>query len=504
MANEQCAMRNFFYLCSPNERNFMTPHTILLTALLYAALLFAVAWFSGRKADNRTFFVGGRRMAWWVVALGMIGAPMSGVSFVSVPGSVAHDAFGYLQMVAGFTAGQLVIAFVLVPLFYRLQLTSLYEYLALRLGEAAHRTGALLFLLSKLLLTALKLLVVCRVMQLLVGDPLGIPFGVNIALSTLIVWGFTHRGGVRSVVWTDLLQTACLVGAVLVTIGAIMSHFGYSISTLFEVMKNSPESQVFFFEHNPLSTQTFGKMFVGGLFILVAMTGLDQDMMQRNLSCPTARDSQRNILLTALAQAGVITLLLTLGLLLYRYAESVGIEASGDDLFAAIAIYGGLPLGAGILFVLGLLSSTWSTAGSALTALTTSVIHDLLPAASRGEEEMARLRVRIHSLLALLIGLLVLLFAYGSSESLIHLLYRIVSLSYGPILGLFAFGLSTRRLLRKGWGVTGVCMAAPLLAHLVQQLALRYGGYAIGYELILYNALLTYVGLLLISKRHEN
>lgn len=480
----------------------MTPHAILLTALLYAALLFGVAERSARRGDNRTFFTGGRRMAWWVVALGMIGAPMSGVSFVSVPGSVAEDSFAYLQMVAGFTVGQLVIAFLLVPLFYRLQLTSLYEYLEVRFGREAHRTGALLFIISKLLLTALKLLVVCRVMQFLAGTPLGIPFGVNVALTIGIVWGFTRRGGVGSVVWTDLLQTGCLVGAVVASIWAIMNHFGWSFSTVFEVVKNAPESKIFFFGVDPLSTQSFGKMFWGGLFILVAMTGLDQDMMQRNLSCPTARDSQRNILLTALAQAGVIALLLILGLLLYRYAEAVGIEAVGDDLFGAVAICGGLPAIVGVLFVLGLLSSTWSTAGSALTALTTSAIFDLLPPATRSEEELTLLRRRIHALLAVVIGGLVLLFAYGSSESLIHLLYRIVSLSYGPILGLFAFGLATRRTLRKR-GIAGVCIAAPLTACLIQQLCLKYGGYAIGYELILYNALLTFTGLLLISKRHE-
>lgn len=480
----------------------MTPHVILLTALLYAALLFGVAERSARRGDNRTFFTGGRRMAWWVVALGMIGAPMSGVSFVSVPGSVAEDSFAYLQMVVGFTVGQLVIAFLLVPLFYRLQLTSLYEYLEVRFGREAHRTGALLFIISKLLLTALKLLVVCRVMQLLAGTPLGIPFGVNVALTIGIVWGYTRRGGVGSVVWTDLLQTGCLVGAVIASIWAIMNHFEWSFSTVFEVVKNAPESKIFFFGSDPLSTQSFGKMFWGGLFILVAMTGLDQDMMQRNLSCPTARDSQRNILLTALAQAGVITLLLILGLLLYRYAEAVGIEAVGDDLFGAVAICGGLPAIVGVLFVLGLLSSTWSTAGSALTALTTSGIFDLLPPATRSEEELTHLRRRIHALLAVVIGGLVLLFAYGSSESLIHLLYRIVSLSYGPILGLFAFGLATRRTLRKR-GIAGVCIAAPLTACLIQQLILKYEGYAIGYELILYNALLTFTGLLLISKRHE-
>lgn len=466
----------------------------------YATLLYVVAWVASRRADNATFFTGGRRMAWWVVALGMIGAPMSGVSFVSVPGSVASDAFGYMQMVAGFTVGQLVVAYLLVPLFYRLGVTSLYEYLALRFGLATQRTGALLFLLSKSLLAALKLLVVCTVMQQLVCAPLGIPFGVNVALTMLLIWGYTRRGGVKSVVLTDLIQTLCLVGAVVATIWAIMSHFGWSFSTLFEVVHADPRAQILF-PSDPLSTRSFSKMFFGGLFVLIAMTGLDQDLMQRNLSCRTARDSQRNILLTALAQGVVIYLLLLLGLLLYRYAEAQGVAATGDGLFAAVAIHGGLPLGVAILFVLGLVSSTWATAGSALTALTTSVIYDQLPTAMRSNEErLKRLRSAIHTLLALVIGGLILLFAHLQSESLIHLLYRVVSYTYGPILGLFAFGLFTRRSLRQGW-VLGVCIAAPIVAYLIQQLLIQKAGYAIGYELILYNALLCMGGLLLISKR---
>lgn len=478
----------------------MTPQQILWVVTAYAALLYAVAWWGARRADNATFFTGGRRMAWWVVALGMIGAPMSGVSFVSVPGSVAEDAFSYLQMVLGFTAGQLVIAFVLVPLFYRLRVTSLYEYLEVRFGVAAHRTGALLFLVSKLLLSALKLLVVCRVMQQLVCAPLEIPFWLNVLLSATLVWGFTQSGGVRSVVRIDLLQTACLVGAVAASIWAIMSHFGWSASTLFEVVSNDPRSQILF-PSEPLSTRSFGKMFAGGLFMLIAMTGLDQDLMQRNLACPTARDSQRNILLTALMQGVVIFLLLVLGLLLYRYAEAVGITATGDNLFAVAALGGTLPMGVGILFVLGLVSSTWATSGSALTALTTSAIYDLAPEHWREDAAQLRnLRRKLHALLAGVLCGLVLLFAYGTSDSLIHLLYGVASYVYGPILGLFAFGLLTRCKLNDRL-IVWVCAAAPILSYLLRQLVLNYAGYAIGYELILYNALLCFGGLALIRKR---
>ncbi len=482
----------------------MTPLQILGTIAGYAALLYVVARWAARHSDNRTFFTGGRRMAWWVVALGMIGAPMSGVSFVSVPGQVASDAFSYMQMVAGFTVGQVVIAYGLVPLFYRLKVTSLYEYLDSRFGLCSHRTGALLFLLSKSLLTALKLFVICEVMQQLVCTPLGIPYWANVTLSVGLVWAYTHHGGVRSVVWTDILQTLCLVGAVVGAIAAIISYFDMSASTIFELLNNDPRSQILVTD-DPLSIRTLGKMFWGGVFILIAMTGLDQDMMQRNLSCPTARDSQRNILLTALAQGVVIYLLLVLGLLLDCYAKASGgaITATDDGLFAAVAVQGGLPLWVGVLFILGLVSSTWSTAGSALTALTTSTIYDWMPERVGGDEcELKRLRGRVHTLLALLIGVLILLFGYLSSERVIDLLYRVVSYTYGPILGLFAFGMLTRRRPHERW-VAVVCLLAPALCWGLQQAALHYAGYAIGFELIIYNALLCFGGLYLISKRHE-
>lgn len=482
----------------------MTPLQILFTLVGYAALLYGVAQWAARRSDARSFFTGGRKMAWWVVALGMIGAPMSGVSFVSVPGQVAVDGFSYMQMVAGFTVGQLVIAYGLVPLFYRLKVTSLYEYLELRFGLCSHRTGALLFLLSKLILSALKLFVVCGVMQQLVCGPLGVPFWANVTVSVALVWGYTYRGGVKSVVWTDVLQTLCLLAAVMGCIVAIVSQLDISGSTVFELLRSDPRSQILY-SGDPLSIRTFGKMFFGGLFILIAMTGLDQDMMQRNLACRSARDSQRNILLTALAQGVVIYLLLTLGLLLDCYAEASegAVTAFGDALFAAVAVQGGLPLWVGILFILGLVSSTWSTAGSALTALTTSTLYDLMPERMAESEERTKgLRRRIHTLLAVAIGGLILTFAYLSNERVIDLLYRVVSYTYGPILGLFAFGLLTRRKSRERW-VPWICMAAPVISWGLQELLLRYAGYAIGFELILYNALLCFGGLYLLSKSDE-
>jgi len=482
----------------------MTPLAVLLTVALYVALLFAVAWYAGRKADNAAFFTGGRRIRWYWVALGMIGAPMSGVTFVSVPGSVLTDGFTYMQMVIGFTIGQLIIAYVLVPTFYRLKVVSLYEYLDGRFGLTTHRTGAAFFLLSKTVLSALKLYVVCIVLQQLVCTPLGIPFGGNVLLTVLFVWGYTRRGGVRSVVWTDVLQTFCLIAAVAAAIAAIPKALNVSFASLLEETFRSPCARLFVFD-DPLSARSFGKMVVAGIFVLVAMTGLDQDMMQRNLSCPSARDSQRNILLTALCQAAVIQLLLILGAMLYIYAGHTGMElpAKSDGTFAAVAVSGGLPRIVGILFILGLVSSTYSTAGSALTALTTSTVYDLLHGARiRNEKALRRLRHRVHALLAVVFAALILLFEYGAGDSVINLVYRVVGFTYGPILGLFAFGMTTRLRIRERC-VPIVCLTAPLASALLQEFVLRTTGYHIGFELIVYNALFTMAGLLILVKRNE-
>ncbi len=480
----------------------MAPGTILMTVVCYLLLLYGVAVLSSRRADNHTFFTGNRRMVWWVVALGMIGAPMSGVSFVSVPGSVATEGFTYFQMVLGFTVGQIIVALWLVPLFYREGVTSLYEWLARRFGAAAHRTGATLFLSSKLLLSALKLYVVSLMLQQLVFSAWGIPFWVNALLNVVLVCGYTLRGGVRSVVWTDILQTILLVAAVGVTCGVLLSQLLPEVPGLWSEIGATLVERTFVF-HDPYSPFAFGKMVVGGIFILVAMTGLDQEMMQRNLSCPTPRDAQRNILLTALAQIIVIALLLLLGELLVRYlaVNELPLPAQNDALFAEVATGGTLPLGVGILFVLGLVSSTYATAGSALTALTTSVIYDLFPSISRrSSEKLTQSRHRIHLLLALVIGLLLLLYHHWVGESLIHLLFRIISLTYGPILGLFLYGTLSRRTLRSHW-VAVVCVMAPLCSLLLQTFTQTVWGYFIGHELILYNALITVVGLQIISKK---
>jgi len=344
----------------------MTPAAVILTVAVYIAVLFVVAYLSGRKADNAGFFTGNRRTPWYMAALAMIGAAISGVTFISVPGSVAADSFSYMQMVLGFTVGQMVVAFVLIPLFYKMKVVSLYEYLDDRFGVGSHRTGAWFFFISKSLGAALRVYVVCAVMQLLVFDHYGLPFWVNMAVTMFFVWLYTQQGGVKSLIWTDTLKTVCLVGSVVLCIVFIVRELGLTFPAALEAVRQSPYSQVFFFD-DPRSAHYFWKMFWAGVFTLIAMTGLDQDMMQRNLSCASPRDSQKNIVLTALSQMVVIYLFLMLGVFLYLYmdANALSMPEKSDQVFSLVAVGGGLPAAVGILFVVGLISSTYSAAGSA-------------------------------------------------------------------------------------------------------------------------------------------
>ena len=481
----------------------MTPAAVLITVTGYLALLLLLARRSGRNAGNAAFFTGNRRTPWYLAASAMIAAAMSGVTFISVPGSVATDAFSYMQMVMGFTVGQLVVAFVLIPTFYRLRIVSLYEYLDTRFGVASHRTGAWFFFLSKMSGTALKIYIVCAVMQGLVCDPYGIPFWINAAVTMACVWYYTRQGGVKTLIWTDTLKTVCLVTSLVVTILFLMRGMGWSLTDTVREVQASPMSRIFFFD-DPASGYYFWKMFVAGIVLLVAMTGLDQDMMQRNMSCPTPRDAQKNIVLTAFCQIFVILLFLVLGVLLYRYADVSGIAlpARSDQLFGEVAVHGGMPLTVGILFVIGLISSSWSAAGSALTALTTSFTVDLLAANRTADDRrLTGIRQRVHFLLAGCMTLVILGFS-RVDESVIHLVYKVASYTYGPILGMFLFGFITRRRIRDR-RMPLVAIAAPILSGVLQYVARTCWNYQIGFELLIYNAAFVMLGMLILTKRHE-
>ena len=482
----------------------MTPLSVIITIAAYFAILFTVSYIAGRKADNAGFFVGNRKSSWYVVAFAMVGSAISGVTYVSVPGMVAASNFGYLQMVLGFIAGQLIIAYLLVPLFYKMNLVSIYEYLENRFGMSSYRTGAWFFFISKMLGAAVRLFLVCLTLQLLVFEPFGLPFLLNVAITVALVWLYTFQGGVKSLIWTDSLKTFCLVVSVVLCIWYIASDLNLSFTGMVSTIADSDMSRIFFFD-DVNSKQYFFKQFLAGAFTMIAMTGLDQDMMQRNLSCATPRDSQKNIVLTAVSQIFVIFLFLVLGVLLYLYMERSGMAApaKSDQVFSLVAVEGGLPLVVGILFVVGLISSTYSAAGSALTALTTSFTVDMLEGTKRyGDARLTRIRRGVHVAMALLMAGVILAFEYWADDSVINLVYKVASYTYGPILGMFAFGMFTRLKVRDRW-MPLVALAAPALSALVQWWALKTWGYQIGFELLIYNAAFTMVGMLLLAKHHE-
>lgn len=482
----------------------MSPIAVVITVLGYIALLFILARFSGKRASNAAFFIGNRRTPWYMATSAMIAAAMSGVTFISVPGSVAADAFSYMQMVMGFTVGQFIIAYVLIPTFYRLQVVSLYEYLDTRFGIASHRTGAWFFFISKMSGTALKVYIVCAVMQGLVFDHYGLPFWVNTTLTMLSVWLYTQQGGVKTLIWTDTLKTVCLITSLVLTIVFLMRGMGWSLTDTVQQVAASPMSQIFFFD-DPASGHYFWKMFFAGIVLLIAMTGLDQDMMQRNMSCATPADAQKNIVLTAFCQIFVILLFLILGILLYRYMEYSGLPtpAKSDQVFSQVVANGGLPIVVGILFIIGLASSTYSSAGSALTALTTSFTVDILTATKHGDDRtLTHTRRIVHIFMAVCMAVVILAFEYGADESVINLVYKVAGYTYGPILGMFGFGILTRNRINDRW-VPFIAIAAPLLSGGMQYLAHTYWNYQIGFELLIYNAAFTMLGMLLLTKKDE-
>ena len=483
----------------------MSSAAVIATVIAYIAVLFVISYISGRKSDNAGFFIGNHRTTWYMAAFAMISAAMSGVTYISLPGSVATDSFSYLQMVMGFTVGQMVIAFVLIPLFYRRKVVSLYQYLDERFDITVHRTGAWFFLVSKVLGASLKIYVVCAVMQLLVFDPHGLPFALNVAITMCFVWLYTNRGGVRSLIWTDTLKTVCLVSSLVLCIVFIARSLGMSGAEVVDSVETSRYSRIFFFD-DPSSPRYFWKMFFSGLFVVVAMTGLDQDMMQLNLSCRTKRDAKINIMITAFFQIIILVLFLALGVLLYSYADSTGLEIpeKSDQLFAQVAVNGGLPTIVGVVFVLGLISSTYSAAGSALTALTTSFTVDILNGPERYDERrLTRVRRTVHVVMAVIMGLSIVAFDLLSDDSTINLIYKVVSFTYGPILGMFVFGMFTRWRIR-GRYIPFIAVASPLLSALLQYAAREFFDYHIGFELLVYNAMITMAGMMLVVRRNEN
>ena len=478
----------------------MSPVLVLITIAAYFAILFTISYIAGRKADNAGFFVGNRKSTWYVVAFAMIGSSISGVTFVSVPGMVATSNFSYLQMVLGFVAGQFIIAFLLIPLFYKMNLVSIYEYLENRFGLSSYRTGAWFFFISKMLGAAVRLFLVCLTLQLLVFDPLKLPFILNVIATVALVWLYTFRGGVKSLIWTDSLKTFCLVVSVVLCIYYIASDLNLSFTGMVNTVVDSDFSRFFFFD-DVNDKRYFFKQFLAGVFTMIAMTGLDQDMMQRNLSCKNFKDSQKNTITSGISQFFVILLFLMLGVLLYTFTAQNGITnpAKSDELFPMVATGGYFPVIVGVLFIVGLISSAYSAAGSALTALTTSFTVDILGTKGKSEQEVVTIRKRVHIGMAIVMGIVIFIFNILNNTSVIDAVYILASYTYGPILGLFAFGMLTKKQVRDKY-IPLVAILSPILCFILQKNSeVWFNGYAFSYELLIFNAFFTFIGLCLLT-----
>ncbi len=482
----------------------MSPYIILGSIGLYFGVLLIIAWVTGRKASADGYFLGNKTSPWFIVALGMIGDSLSGITFISVPGSVGANNFSYLQVVIGYFLGYFIIAYVLLPIYYRMNLTSIYTYLEDRLGRYSQKTGALFFMVSRLLGAAARLYLAANVIQYFVFDPMGVPFGVTVAGIIILILIYTYKGGIQTLVWTDTLQSILLLGAVVFTIFSITDSLGWTFGEMVNQVYNSDYA-------NMLQLDWAGKHFiakdlVGGMFISIAMTGLDQNMMQKNLSCPNLKDGQKNVISFSFVMVLVNVFFLSLGALLFMYAAQTGfqIPAKTDDLFPQLAL---TQLGTftGIAFIVGLTASTFSSADSVLTTLTTSFYIDFLEL-DKGKlstKQKTNKRHIIHIVFAVLLLVVILLFKVFNQQSIITTVLVLATYTYGPLLGLFGFGIFSKKKINDGY-VPLICIVAPLFTFFIYKVAPYWlGGYNFGYELLLLNGIFTYIGLQLIAKKND-
>ena len=464
---------------------------IIITVLAYFAILFGISHLTSRKANNDTFYRANRRAPWYMVAFGMIGASISGITFVSVPGMVLTSQMTYLQMCLGFIVGYLVIAFVLLPLYYRLNLTSIYTYLGQRLGKRSYKTGASFFLLSKMTGAAVRFYVICIILQQFVFTPAGIPFAVNVIVMVALIWLYTRRGGIGTLVFTDSFQTLCLFTALIMIILSVISQLNLSVREAVSVIASNDMSRIFVFD-DWLSPHHFVKQFLSGAFIAIVMTGLDQDMMQKNLTCKTLRDAQKDMCTYGVAFVPANLLFLALGVLLTMV---LGSGLKGDEMLPTFIQGSADSSLLTLLFTIGIVAASFSSADSALTSLTTCFCVDI-----RQQPDNEALRKRVHIAMCLFFVLFILLFRQINSTSLIDAIYILASYTYGPLLGLFVFGLFTKKQPNDTF-VPYICIISPLLCYLLDLIAQHLWGYRFGYELLMLNGLLTFAGLWVSSLR---
>jgi Na+/proline symporter len=471
----------------------MQPIYIILLIVAYFSVLIFISHITGKSANNKTFFKADNSSPWYLVAFGMIGASLSGVTFISVPGWVESQSMSYMQMVLGYVVGYAIIGLVLLPLYYRLNLTSIYTYLQDRFGDYSYKTGASFFLLSRTIGASFRLFLVANVLQLLLFDAYGVPFWVTVTITIVLIWLYTFKGGMKTIVWTDTLQTLFMLIAVGVCIYTISSKL--QISNIFSYVADSKLSKTFFFEDINAGNY-FWKQFLAGAFVAIVMTGLDQGMMQKNLTCRNLKDAQKNMFWFTIVLVIVNFFFLALGILLTDYAQKNGINAHKDELFPILATKGTLGLATAIFFLLGLIAAAYSSADSALTALTTSFSIDILEIDKKKEEtDQEKIRKKIHILFSFILIATILIFKYFIADaSVIAKIFTFANYTYGPLLGLYAFGLFTK-LKVKDKAVPFICIASPFLTYLVNYLCFHYFNFDFGFALLILNGFITFLGL---------
>ena len=476
---------------------------ILLTLLAYFGILMLIAKLTSRRADNDAFFRGNRQSPWYVVAFGMIGASLSGVTFVSVPGMVRGIDMTYMQTCMGFFVGYLIIAHVLLPLYYKLNLTTIYSYLNERIGRYSYKTGASFFLLSKIIGAAARLYLVCLILQHYVFDDLHIPFSISVIGIVLLIWLYTRKSGIKTIVWTDSLQTFCLLAALGLILYNVGSQMNLGLGGMVQTVAESDYSRIFVFD-DWASKQNFFKQFLSGIFITIVMTGLDQDMMQKNLSCRNLREAQKNMYAYGISFVPVNLLFLSLGTLLLIFASQSGLALpeKSDDILPFFAAEGRLGFVTMIFFTIGIVAAAFSSADSALTALTTSFCIDILGVERTDEKDAEKTRKWVHFFISTVFIGFIILFKVANNDSIIDAIYTIASYTYGPLLGLFVFGLFTKMRPRDKY-VPWVAIASPFICFAVDRAVHQATGYQFGYEMLMFNGLLTFVGLSLLSIKRK-
>jgi SSS family transporter len=470
-------------------------------------VLLTIAYFTGKNDSNDTFFKANKKSPWYVVAFGMIGASLSGVTFISVPGWVESSQFSYMQIVFGYLFGYFVIAYVLIPIYYNLKVTSIYEYLKHRFGTKSHKTGAFFFFVSRVLGASFRLFLVASVLQYFIFDAWNVPFEVTVIFSILLIWIYTFKGGIKTIVWTDTLQTLFMLIAVFATIFIILNKLEWSFSEIYSSTALDNYSQIFFTDDFN-DKKHFIKSFLGGMFIAIAMTGLDQDMMQKNLTCKNIKEAQWNIVSLGFVLILVNFIFLTLGALLFVYAEKSGIaipvvdgSVKTDLLFPEIALNGGLGATISVVFILGLIAAAYSSADSALTSLTTSYCIDFLDIENKELSKQKSIRKKTHIFISIILVLVIIIFRYVLEDNVISSLLQVASYTYGPLLGLFAFGIFTKIKVKDNlvWLIAVISVICTYFLNLNSSTLLN--GYVFGYELLIVNGMITFIGLLLIRDK---